>query len=149
MRLSLDVRKPKSTKFETFMGFRNVSINLSNILGQKSESAFFEILFKNIKKYSNIFRPCPFSVISEAPFWNWNWNPPKSLLIAFSGNNLCKQLSSWWLWPPVWPSSRIISYRVRCTFTTKVDGTEMLHGDYSIYVRVSPKSYRIWFVDRV
>lgn len=63
LKFSVEFKKPKATKFETYMGIRNVTINLCSFLGGKMESIFIGVFTKDLRRHTNAFHPCPFSVI--------------------------------------------------------------------------------------
>lgn len=61
LKLSIQLKDPRGGVYRTFMGVRNVSIDLCKV-NKGSQSMLLEIFAKNVGKYSNIMRQCPFRV---------------------------------------------------------------------------------------
>lgn len=64
-KISFFMKKPKEREYKIFMGARNVSFDVCKILAGTAHSIFWDILAVDIHKYSNVFQPCPVSVINE------------------------------------------------------------------------------------
>lgn len=62
MRTSMEMKKPKATKYEIVLGLRNITINMCNFMNGKMDSAFVGLFVKDLKVRSNLIQPCPYSV---------------------------------------------------------------------------------------
>lgn len=52
--------------YAVFMGLKNVTVDICRALSGHVQSLVVDIILKDIKNYSNLLHPCPFSVIIES-----------------------------------------------------------------------------------
>lgn len=63
--LKISFYRKDQTNFQTSMSLRNFSIDLCGLVKQKSLSTgIFNIFVGNMRKYGNVFQPCPWTVRS-------------------------------------------------------------------------------------
>lgn len=62
--MSVYGKSPKEIDYKICMGLRNVTIDICWVFGGKVQSIFVEMLFAGAQKYTNLFRPCPYSVFA-------------------------------------------------------------------------------------
>lgn len=61
-KLTFFVKKPRDKDYKVFMGAKNITFDICQVLSGKAQSVFLDILAKDISKYSNAFHACPFTV---------------------------------------------------------------------------------------
>lgn len=62
IRITLLHRKADEPKLRVFLGLRNVTVDLCRYLKGTFQSNLMDVVIKDVKKFGNIFHPCPFSV---------------------------------------------------------------------------------------
>ena len=66
--ISIYRRAAAEIKYKPYLGIHNITLDVCGYLGGKTPSMLADMLYKDIRKYSNIFHSCPFSVRLSGAF---------------------------------------------------------------------------------
>lgn len=69
--MSFSVEHKKSSKWSTFMGMKNITVNICEVFSGRGRSLFLELVGKEFKTCSNILRSCPYTVSRN--YYNYSW----------------------------------------------------------------------------